>query len=227
MFIAAALAGAILAPAAACADALQDRVLAAARATPAEHHAFRRTIVIERTGSDRKTIVEQFDPRRAPADRWGLVSIDGRAPTAKELAQARKAKRGPTPSYANLAKWFGGPAVRSDPAPGQALYRFARLPAGTLKVGSRDLSADTQAEALVDSDASVPFVARVRLTSTKGFRMMLVASMKSMTVASRYRPLADGTVVPTDSTSDIAGSLMGKAGALKTVVTYSDYRAVR
>ena len=88
---------------AAHADALQAKIVANARATPTARHAFRRALAFERTGAPRKTYVEQFDPSRAPAERWSLISIDGRAPTPKEIATSRKADHGPVPSYAKLA----------------------------------------------------------------------------------------------------------------------------
>jgi hypothetical protein len=220
-------AAALLAPAAAHADALQDRVLAAARATSPERFAFQRSVRFARTGADAKTVVEGFDPRRAPDARWQLVSVDGRAPTKKDLADWRKQKRGDTPSYHEVAKWFGGPATATPTGPGRVLYRFARLPAGTFKINNRDLSADTAAEALVNTAGRVPFVERTQLRSTKGFRMMLVAKLDSMTATGRYRQLADGQVVPDGVTSDITGSLMGKNGTMTVRIAYSDQRAVR
>ncbi len=209
------------------ADALQNQVLAMARSTPSDAFSFRRTMVMESTGSARKVVVEQFDPRRPAGAQWSLVSVDGAAPTAKQVEQSRKAKRGPVPSYAQIAEWFGAPATRSDHAPGYVVYRFARLPQGALKIGAHDASADTQAEALVNTRGGVPFVEQVRLTSTKGFRMMLVASLQSMTISGHYRLLPDGHAVPADSASNLTGSLMGKAGSIKTSVTYADFQKVR
>lgn len=211
---------------AAHADALQTRIVATARATPSARHAFRRTLAFERTGAPRKTYVEQFDPSRAPAERWSLISIDGRAPTPKEIATSRKANHGPVPSYAQLAEWFGSPATRSE-TNGGVLYRFARLPKGVFKIGSHDASADTQVEALVNTAGTVPFVERVRMTSTKRFSVMLVASLRSIAVDQRYRLLGDGTVVPSDATSALTGAMMGKAGTLQTATSYSEYRAIR
>ncbi|WP_010183171.1 hypothetical protein [Sphingomonas sp. PAMC 26605] len=210
---------------AAHADALQTRIVAAARATPTMRHAFRRTLAFERTGAPRKTYVEQFDPSRPAAERWSLISIDGRAPTPKDIATSRKANHGPIPSYAELAKWFGSPATRTDDG-GGVLYRFARLPAGTFKIGSHDASADTQVEALVNTSGAVPFVERVRMTSNKSFSVMLVASLRSITVDQRYRVLADGTAVPSDATSALTGAMMGKAGTMRTATSYSEFRAI-
>ncbi len=110
-----------------------------------------------------------------------------------------------------MAQWFGAPATRVDSSPGYATYKFARLPKGTLKIGSHDASADTQAEAIVNTKGKTPFVERIRMTLTKDFRMMLVASIQSLVTTASYSVLADGQVVPARSTSNISGSMMGKA----------------
>ncbi|TPG55386.1 hypothetical protein EAH76_11720 [Sphingomonas glacialis] len=210
---------------AAHADALQTRIVATARATPTARHAFRRTLAFERTGAPRTTYVEQFDPSRSPAERWSLMSIDGRAPTPKEIEKSRKTNHGPIPSYAKLADWFGGPATRSETG-GGVLYRFARLPAGTFKIGSHDASADTQVEAMVNTSGAVPFVEHVRMTSNKSFSVMLVASLRSITVDQRYRLLGDGIAVPSDATSALTGAMMGKAGTMRTTTSYTEFRAI-
>lgn len=208
-------------------DELQSKVLSAISASRTDAFGFQRTMVIEKTGSARKVMVERYDPRRPLAGRWSLVSVDGRAPSAKELEQSRKAKRGPVPSYAELAKWFGATATRADTAPGHVIYRFGRLPAGALKIGSHDASADTQAEAFVNVKGNAPFVERVRFTSSKGFRMMMVASVKSMDVTSRYALLPTGAVVPEASTVTMTGSLLGKSGQIKSAVTFDAFQAIK
>lgn len=209
------------------ADELQDRVLAGARAVRADSHVFRRTLAIERTGAPRQVRIEEHDPRRPSAERWALVSIDGRAPTPKELADARKQKRGPVPSYADIARWFGAPAQRVPAAPGYATYRFARLPKGALKLGPSDASANVTAEAVVNLRGPQPFVERVRWTAAKPFRMMLVASVKSMSITGSYRLLPNGYPVPQALSSDTAGSLLGRSGRLRTAATYADFRPAR
>jgi hypothetical protein len=227
------IAAALLALAAspAWADDLQTRLVAGARATDTAGYAFRETITIAGNGPGMdkagKTYVNAYDPRRAPADRWRLLTVDGRAPTDKELAQSRKTKRDSVPSYDDIAKWLGSPATRVDGA-GAVTYRYARLPAGTIKLGKHDASADTAAEIQVaGASGPAPYVGQLRFTSTKGFRMMLVASVKSMATTMHFRRLVDGAVVPADVRSDIAGSMMGKSGALKTTVSYADWQKVR
>ena len=78
----------------ASAEPIQDKLLAGARAASAETLAFTRTTrVEERSGGtpDVKTRVDRYDPARPRAQRWTLVSLDGRAPTSDEIvAEARR-----------------------------------------------------------------------------------------------------------------------------------------
>lgn len=219
-------AAAVLLAAPARADELQARLLAGMTAARATSLAFQQTIVVDTTGQARRTIVERYDPRRPAAERWTLVSVDGKPPTAKQVAEARKGKK-QVASYANLADWFGGPARRIEAPAGYAAYHFDRLPAGELKIGSHDASADTQADVLVNLKGATPFVERVRMISTKAFRMMLVASVKRIDSTSRYVVLPGVGVVPEALAMTMAGSMLGRAGELKTNVTFSGYQPAR
>ena len=214
---------ALLIAAPAAADPLQDQLLAGMRATATADVAFTPTTRIERTGSKPQTIVTRFDPRAAAGQRWTVVSVDGRAPTTKERGQITKAANGqPAPSYARLAQWFGGPATRAGNT-----YRFARLPKGGLKIGSRDVSADTSAEAVVNTSGPTPFVERVRYTSLKGFRAMLVAKVDRYVLTAAYARLPDGRPFPTANGGDIGGSMMGKGGTIVSTTRFSDMRSTR
>ena len=208
------------------ADELQNRLLQGIRSTNPEAYSFQRSMILERTGSARKVLVERYDPRGQAGQRWSLVRVDGHAPSPKDIEQSRKSRKGTTPSYRELAEWFGAPAVRTDTAPGYVTYRFSRLPAGVIKIGSHDASADTQAEAVVNVKGKVPFVERVRFTSTKGFRMMM-ASVQSIDISARYVSLSSGAIVPAASASIINGSMLGKSGQITTAVTFGSFEAVR
>lgn len=209
------------------ADELQSKILQGIRSSNPEAYSFQRSMVLERTGSARKVLVERYDPRGQAGQRWSLVSVDGHAPSAKDIEQSQKSRKGTTPSYRELAEWFGAPAVRTETALGYVTYRFSRLPAGVIKIGSHDASADTQAEALVNVKGKVPFVERVRFTSTKGFRLMMVASVQSIDISARYASLSSGAIVPAASASVINGSMLGKSGQITTAVTFASFEAVR
>lgn len=206
----------------AAADPLQDQVLAGMRGADTADVAFTSTTTIERTGAAAQEIVTRFDPRAPDGRRWSVVRMNGRAPTAKERTQVLKAANGtPMPSYARLARWFGAPATRVAVRPGQVAYRFARLPAGALKIGRHDASADTSAEVLVNTAGPRPFAEHVRFSSTRPFRMMLVARVARYSFASSYAPLADGRPFPTAVDADMAGAVMGKNGTLRTRTRYA------
>jgi hypothetical protein len=219
---------AILAPVAAQADTLQDQVVAAARGVSPTGFAFTQTTQAEQTGSAGKTYVSRYDPAQPPERRWTLVSVDGAAASAKLKASAAKSHSGEDPpSYAELAKWFGTPATRIAQTATSVTYRFPRLPAGIVKIGKHDASADTVAEALVDTSGRVPVVTRVRYVSSTPFRMALVAKVERYVFLATFRVGADGQPVPATTTGDISGSLLGKSGSITTRTTFTDVRAIR
>ena len=222
------VAAAVLVAAPAQADSLQDQVAAGVRAANTADVGFTQTTRVERTGSAAKTYVTRYDPRGPAANRWTLLSVDGRTPTPKETAEVLKsAKASPAPSYARLGKWIGAPATRIAQAPGSVTYRFARLPDGVVKMGSHDGSADTAAEVLVNTSGKMPYVERVRFTSAKPFRMMLVAKVDRYVFTSSYALLPDGRPFPNGVDADMTGSLLGKAGTMTTRTRYADVHAAR
>lgn len=212
----------------AMADPLQDRVLAGMRGTDTADVALTATTSIERSGATTQEIVTRYDPRAPTGRRWTVARFAGRAPTPKENTQVLKAANGtPMPAYARLARWFGAPATRVAQRPGAVTYRFARLPDGALKIGSHDASADTVADVVVNTGGPAPFVERVRFSSARAFRMMMVARVERYAFTSSYALLPDGRAFPTGTDAEIAGSMMGKAGVFRTRTRYTDLRPTR
>ena len=211
------LALAIVTPA--LADPLQDQLLAGMRASRTGDVAYTAVTHFERTGAAGHDTVTRHDGR----GRILLESVDGKAPTPKQLADAAKHPQA-TPSYAENAKWFGAPATRTAGPGGTVVYHFARLPAGAVKIGSHDASAECQADAEVATANGQPYVARIRFTSTASFRMMLVAKVERFAVTSAFQPLPDGRVFPSAVDTRFEGSMMGKSGALTSRTRYTPAR---
>jgi hypothetical protein len=219
---------AAMAPTPAFADALQQQIVAGARAVTVEDFSFTQTSVNQRNGEAVKEYVTTYDPRKPKASRWALIRAEGRTPTPKETAaMAKRASSGQVPSYADIAKWFGAPATRVAVGKTSITYRFAALPVGTIKFGSHDASTTTAAEAVVNIAGATPFVERVHLTTGKPFRMMLVAKIMQMDMTATYQMMANGKPAITGTTANMTGSLMGKAGWFKMRGSFSDIRAVR
>lgn len=212
---------------AAHADALQQQVVVAAKLVTPRDFAFTQTLHAQRTGKPASDVVQRYDPRRGTAV-WSLVKIDGRAPTAKENADAAKRlAKAQVPSYSRISEWFGDPATRIANTPTSVIYRFASLPKGTIKMGSYDASGHTSAEAVVNTSGRIPFVERVRFSSNTPFRMMLVAKVERFVINTSNRLMPDGRPVPALVTTEFAGSFMGSAQTMKIQMSYSDIQAVR
>ena len=213
-------------PNAACADALQQQVLAAARTVIAADFALTQTTHAERTGTPPRDFVQRYDPRHVPG--WTLLRVDGKPPTPKQIADAAKGPgRAKPPSYARVAEWFGAPATRVAQTPTTVTYRFASLPKGIIKMGSYDASPTTMVEAVVNTAGRVPFVERARFSSNAPFHMFMVVKVDRFVITSTNRLLADGRPVPDTTTTEFAGSFMGNAQTLKTRTTISEVQPLR
>jgi hypothetical protein len=58
-------------------------------------------------------------------------------------------------------------------------------------------------------------------------RLKLVMKLQRFESTAHYRVGPEGRPLLVEQASDMAGSGMGMEGTMKTVTTYSDYRAVR
>jgi hypothetical protein len=94
-------------------------------------------------------------------------------------------------------------------------------------VNNNDLSANSVAELTVDASGATPLVEQVQFTLVKPARLMMVAKVERFTSTTRYRVLADGKPAPVEQVSEMTGSMMGKAGRIKTMLTYSDHARAR
>lgn len=213
------------------ADAVLDRLVADARAVGPEDFAWTRTTRAEQRsgGGEVKTStrVERFDPSRPAGQRWTLVSVDGKPPSpdaAKDFAKATEDAM--VPSYGRVAGYLGGGAQKAAGAGGRTMYRVAKLPKRSFMMNNSDLSAHARAEATV-AEGARPFVERLDLVTTKPFRMMLVAKVERLEATTRYKLMPDGRPVIAEQVSEMRGSMMGKSGSMRTVMTYSDHRPVR
>lgn len=210
-------------------DELKQRVLTQAQSLSPDDYAFTRTVRSEATSdgkTEKKVIVENFDPR-APADaRWTLVSIDGAPPSAEELKRHRKeaAKRKVVPGYHRIANYFGAPSTAKESG-GKTVFQFASLPKGAVSVLETDVSGNATAEAVVAEPNGTAFVEQVRFT-LKPMRLKLLMKVDRFETTARYRLGAGGKPFLMESTSEMSGSGMGKSGTMSNTTTYSDYRAV-
>ena len=212
-------------------DALKERIVAHARTVGPDDYSFTRTARTEQTEGEKKearTTVEKYDPRKSADEKWTLVTIDGRAPTADELKAHRKeAPKRRVSHYGRVATYFGAQSTATVGPNGRTVFQFAQLPKESVIVNTSDLSSSSIAEATVDTSGAVPFVEQARFTLTKPARLMVVAKVDKFEATTRYKLMPDGRPVPTEQVSDMTGSMMGKAGRIRTTLTYSDHARAR
>jgi hypothetical protein len=211
-------------------DELKQRVLTHAQSLSENDYAFTRTVRTEQTSkgkTEKKVVVEKFDPTKSGSARWTLVSVNAAAPSADDLKNYAKeiSKRRVVPGYHRVAGYFGSPATTSTEG-GKTVFRFPTLPKGAVSVLETDVSQNTTAEATVTEASGVPYVEQVRFT-VKPMRIKLVIKLDRFETTARYRIGPAGKPVLMDSTSEMMGSGMGQEGIIRTTATYSDHRAVR
>lgn len=212
------------------ASLLQEDLAAFAQTVGPEDFAFTRTTRVESSDKDSEpqTLVESYDPSRPGPSRWTLLSVDGRAPTTDELKRTAKARsRDIIPSYGRVALYVGAPATVTGTAAGRALLTIGKLPKGVMKFGDKDVSADTNARVSVINNVARPWVERVDFESNKPISMMLVAKVNSFKASTRFKLMPVGRPVPFEQAMTMMGSMFGRSGTLKTMISYSDHRPVR
>ncbi len=211
------------------ADELKQRILAQAQNASADDYVFTRTIRTEQTSNgktEQKLTVEKFDPTKPAETRWTLVSVDNAQPTAEQLKSFRAdAAKRRVPGYYRLAGYFGTPAASSTDPRGRLVFHFATLPKDTAKVMDTDVSQNAMVDATVSEANGGHFVEQVRLT-VKPMRIKLIAKLEGYESTAHYRLGPEGKPLLTEQTADMSGSGMGQEGRGRTVITYSDYRAV-
>ncbi|MDQ2659235.1 MAG: hypothetical protein M3Y03_02325 [Verrucomicrobiota bacterium] len=212
-------------------DPLPARIIAFARTVGPDDYAYTRTIRTEEVAKDKSephVVIERFDPTKPGDQRWSFVSVDDRAPNAKEMREYRDSlpKRRPA-YYGRVALYFTSPASKSVDAQGRPLFHFSTMPKDTIMAGDTDLSAHISGDVLVDTSSSAaPFLSEVRFHSTTPTRIKLIAKIDRFDTTTRYRMLPDGQPVPSEFESEVSGSLLGQSGTIRTRISFSDYRRV-
>ncbi len=212
-------------------DELKQRILSQARSVNPEDYSFTRTVRTEVTSggkTEKKVLVDRFDPTKPAAARWSLLSVDGATPSEDVLKSYRTeaAKRRFVPGYGRLAQYLGAPATASSDARGRTVFHFTVLPADTVRIMDTDVSDKATVDASVSEANGAPYVEQVR-TTLRPLRLKLLFKIDRFEQTARYRIGLEGKPFLIEQTSDMSGSGMGKEGQIRTAVTYSDYKAVR
>jgi hypothetical protein len=211
-------------------DELKQRILAQAQGLGPDDYAFTRTVTSEQISNgktEHHVNIDKYDPTKPVNTRWILVSVDGAPPSPDILTAYNKesAKRR-VPGYYRLAKYFGTASTAATDSRGRTVFHFNSLPKDSAIVMDSDVSSNTSAEVSVTDANGSPFAEHVRL-SVRPMRLKLIMKLDHYESVARYRMGPEGKPLLVEHTADMSGSGMGQEGKAHTVVTYSDYRAIK
>src|SRR4051812_32569947 len=211
-------------------DELKQRILAQAQSLSGDDYAFTRTVKSEQTSNgktEKRVLVDKYDPAKSGDARWTLVSTDGAPPSADDLAKYKKesAKRR-VPGYYRLAKYFGNNSTVTTDSPGRTVFHFNSLPKDTALVMDSDVSSNTSADVSVTEANGIAFAEQVHLT-VRPTRIKLLMKLERYESTARYRMGPEGKPLLIENTAEMAGSGMGQEGQGRTSISYSDYRPVK
>lgn len=211
-------------------DDLKQRILAQAQSLSGEDYSFTRTIKTEQTSNgktEQHVTVDKFDPTKTGDARWTLVSMDGAPPTPDALSKYKKeSSKRRVPGYHRLAKYFGSSSTVSTDSRGRTVFHFNSLPKDTAVIMDSDVSSNSSADVSVTEANGTVFAEQVHLT-VRPMRIKLLMKLDHYESTSRYRMGPEGKPLLVENTSEMSGSGMGQEGKGHTVITYSDYRAVK
>ncbi|WP_448578832.1 hypothetical protein [Thermaurantiacus sp.] len=200
-----------------------DAIRAEVRA--AGPYAFERTRAITDTrgGGTKRVEVDRYDPGKPEGQRWSLVSVNGKAPSAEDRKAWEEFIAGQpiAPGPWRLDPLLAGAEPKVTSRGAETVYSWPKLPKGSLPLGKFDLTDKLAAEASVIDMAGKPTVRQVRITAPKPFRVMMLAKFDTMTVTSDYARDASGRLILTRQETVQDATIPGRGkGVMRTEMTF-------
>jgi hypothetical protein len=213
---------AIVTPAAANADPVLKQLLAESAKAPVT--GFERSLRAEvRPESDKgpAQYVERFTPTGHASGRWTLVSLDGKAPTAKQIEQHRKTSaEAVIPGFHRLHLVLSPAPTKRTEVGSKTVYLWPSLPEGAVTTPGGDISRNLSAEATVEDAGGKPIISKVRIFAAKPFKIRGIATMNSFEVTSQYRLNGALPVLVSQTSASDVKAPFGFGGVRRSVMTY-------
>jgi len=201
-------------------DPVRDQIIASARAVSPEQLSFERTTRLERKGGG--SLLRQVRTERWDGERWTLVSIDGKDPSAREQrALERRIGTEQVPGYYQLARIMAAAKDQRVDDNGRTVLIVPVLPAGSVLADGKDISSHLQGEAVLGNRNGRPWVQRLTVTQREPFKLNLLIKVTSFEQVNDYRISAEGAPRLVAQVNDSVGSMFGYSGGEKSEVLYA------
>lgn len=209
-------------PARAATEASLKQILAESAKAPVT--GFERTVKAEvrPEGDDGPVqLVERFTPTGPASGRWSLVSMDGKAPTAKQVERHRKASaEAVIPGFHRLHLVLSPAPTKRTDVGGKSVFLWPSLPEGAVTTSGGDISRNLSAEATVEEVGGRPLISKVRIFAAKPFKIRGIATMNSFEVVSHYRLNGATPVLVSQTSNSDVKAPFGLGGVRRSVMTY-------
>jgi hypothetical protein len=217
------LAGVLLAAAPApdlALEPLREAIITEARAANPAGIAFDRTTTAVRRGpgiKEKTVSVERWDGQR-----WSLISVNGRAPTATQLKSFRKAIAiSPVPGYYRMASLLAAASDVSVDSDGRQILKIPVLPPGSVHTDKADISSHLSGEAVITTTDGKPWVARLKVRARENFKLNMLIKVTNFEQIHDYRLGPDGKPRLASQSADSKGQMFGFTGGQTDEVVYA------
>ncbi len=201
-------------------EPLREAIISDARALDPAGIAFERTTTAVRRGpgiKDKTVTVERWD-----GERWTLVSVNGKPPSASQFKSFRKATAAnPVPGYHRLAALLAAASDIQTDSDGRKVLKIPVLPPGSVRTDSADISSHLSGEAVIATNEGKPWVARLKVRARENFKLNLLIKVTGFEQTYDYRIGPDGRPRLASQSADSRGSMFGFAGGQTDEVTYA------
>jgi hypothetical protein len=201
-------------------EPLREAIISDALACDPAGMAFERTTTAVRRGpgmNEKTVTVERWDGQR-----WTLLSVNGKTPSALQLKSFRKASTSsPVPGYHRLAALMAAASDISTDAEGRHVLKIPVLPAGSVRTDSADISGHLSGEAVIATTEGKPWVARLKVRAREDFKLNLLIKVTNFEQISDYRLGPDGKPRLASQSALSKGNMMGISGGQTDEVVYA------
>jgi hypothetical protein len=208
--------------------AVAERALTALDETSMDGWAFTERLI--RNGTE---VLLRHDPARPRGERWKVISVDGRPPTAKEIEEytghrekGEDEERGEGEDKEQSAVIETDSLVFIEESPTHLVYGFQPAPEG--EDDDEAKAFNEHVDGVLRIAKSGPYVESIEMRSREPFSPMLSVKIKEFSTIMTFAPVGDeGTVLPSSVVMNMKGrALLFKKINEKVETSYSEYEYI-
>ncbi len=208
-------------------DTLAAAIAFAVRHRAEHDYAYTRSLRLVAAG-ERIDRVERFDPTSPVGARWRLLKIEGREPSADELADYDGGDHDGR-AFRLYSDVIGDldpdEAELVDLTPERAIYRLKQTRAAFLDEDEKEFAQYLDSRLVVDRRGPVPYVSELDIVAPEPFRPAMAARIERFETRFRYAPHPEtGEILPSEILVDLAVTTLWVVSVeARTEIAFREY----